>query len=510
MVSPPSIRRSDKLSTWPRNLKEPNQAVLDVYSSQIKALEDVIIRLRRNSNAKLAIFRIPSEILSEIFLHCTGGELTQNSLYVARTFNFIHVCWYWKNVAYETPHLWSTWPGGCIDSWPILHARSKNAPLDIHLRKLPVDRKVLAPILTNPDTFRRLRSFDFRGHASWFEQFLEYFVVLKHENASNLEDLRIDISCMGAMSGYETFERIGHFFSLSFPKLHTLEIINLGINWNSSFPSLSSVVDLTIKNPPNVTRPTMAQLVSFLRRNPRMKSLLLEDGALPQPDDIGVERGFLGLSDLRSLVFNGGLLPIMRLLDHISLPPELQYISISVDATGQTNDTILPRIKPFLRTYYLSEEREERRIDGLRLSLDDLQTTLLTISTTPKALVPEATPSQIPLSPMNLHIQTYQDKRSLSMEVFQFLPLDNLRDLSLESLDFTVEQCKLLFSRVRRVEELCIAGSSGPGAIAALEPPSPPGKDKQTGKDKGKATETPGSSKKQKGKTRGTKGDLQL
>jgi hypothetical protein len=365
------------------------------------------------------------------------------------------------------------------------------------------------PIFNNSDTLRRLRSLNVRGHALWFEQFLEYFgVVLNRGNAPNLQDLQIDISCMGATSGDEIFERISRFFSSSFPKLHTLEITNFSINWNTSFPSLSSIVNMAIQNPPNVTRPKMEQLLSFLRRNPRLKKLTLEDGALPQPDDTGCEGGFLGLPDLRSLRLRGDLLPVMHLLEHLKLPPELQYISIAVNATGFSRDMIVPSIKPFLRSYYLSENREERRIDGLRLSLDDLQTTVLTISTTPKALVSEATLSQIPLPPMNLHIQTYQDKRPLSMEVFRFLPLDNLRDLSLESLEFSVEECKLLFSRVRRVEELCVAAGSGPGAIAALELPSPPGRDTQGGKkDKGKAMETPAISKRQRGKSRGGKGN---
>jgi hypothetical protein len=384
--------------------------------------------------------------------------------------------------------------------------------LDIHLRRRPVDSTALVPILSNPETFRRLRSLDFNGHAAWFDQFLEYIVVHNHENVPNLENLRIDISCMGAMSGYETFEGIGRFFSSSFPKLHTLEIINLGIDWNSSFPSLSSITELTVKNPPNVNCPKLGRLLSLLRSNPRINKLILEDGALPPLEDAGDESGFLRLSDLRNLQLTGGLLPIMHLLEHLDLPPELQYASITVDATGYSNEAILPRITPFLHRYYLFENHEERRIDGLRLVLDDLQTTVLTVATTPNAfVVPEPTLSQIPLSPMNLHIQTYQDKRPLSMELFQFLPLENLRDLSLECLELNVQQCQLLFGRVRRVEELCLAAGSGPGAIAALELPGPPGKDKPTGKDKGKAAETPANSKKQKGKAgRGGKGDLQV
>jgi hypothetical protein len=483
-----------------------------MYSTQIKAFEDMIIRLRRKFNAKLAVFRIPSEILSEIFLFCIGGKLTPNSRYAARTFDFIYVCWYWKMVAYETPHLWSTWPGGCIDAWPILHIRSKNAPLDIHLRNRPIHLGVLEPIFTSFDTFRRLRSIDFKGHASWLEQFLKHFgVVLDHGNTSNLEDLRLNIACMGAMSGYETFERISRFFSLSFPKLHTLEIVNLSINWDTSFPSLSSITNLTIRNPPNVDRPKTEQLLSFLRHNPRLNKLILEDGALPQSDDTGGGRDCLGLPDLRSLELTGDLFPIMRLLEHLRLPPELQYASITANATEFSSDVVGPSIKPFLRSYYLSGDWEERRIDGLRLSLDDLERTVLTISTTPKALVPEATASQIPLSPMNLHIQTLQEKKSLSMEIFQFLPLDNLRDLSLESLEFSAEQSKLLFSRIRRVEELCISGSSGPGAIAALELLSPPSRGKQAGKKaKAKATDTSTNPKRQKGKARSGRGNSQV
>ena len=508
MVTYPSIYRTHRISTRPRNLKEPNQGVLDMYSTQINAFEGMILRLRRKFNAKLAIFRIPSEILSEIFLYCIDGEFTSNSLYTPRTFNFIHVCWYWKVVAYDTPHLWSTWPGGCIDAWPILYARSKSAPLNIHLRKCPTDPTILVPILSDPDTSKRLRSFDFRGHASLFEQFLEYLLAHHQGTFPNLQDLRIDISCTGALTGCEAFRHITRFISSSFPKLNILELINLGINWNTAFPSLSSIVELTIRNPLNVNRPKMDQLVSLLGCNPRMKKLILDDdGALPQPDDTGNKGGFLGLPDLRVLHLNGNLLPTMDLLEHLLLPPELQHISVSVEATGST-EAILPHLKPFLTSYYLSEDREERKIDGLRLAIDELQTSILTIATTPNALsTSEATVSQIPLPPMSLHIQTYQDKRPLSMDVFQFLPLGNLRDLSLESLEFTVQQCRLLFGQVRRLEELCVSGSSGPGGIAALELPIPPSQDKDKEKEAGAPVS---STKRQKGKMKSGKGNLQV
>ena len=469
----------------------------------------MIIRLRRRYNAKLAIFRIPPEILSEIFLFCISGELTPKYRYAAGTFGFIYVCWYWKMVAYETPRLWSTWPGGCADAWPILHLRSKNVPLDIHLRDSPIHSEVLEPVFTSFDTFRRLRSFDFEGYASWLEQFLKHFgVVLGRGNTSNLEELRLNVPFTGT-TGHGAFEHINRFLSLSFPKLHTLEIINIAIDWDTCFPSISPIVDLTIQNPPSANRPNMEQLLSFLRRNPHLKELALEDGALPRSDDTRGGKGYLELPDLRHLELRGDLLPVMRLLEHVKMPPEPQYTSIVVNATGLSSDAILSGIKPFLRSYYLSENREERRIHGLRLCLNDSLETLLTIATTAKPPAPDVKAPQIPFSPMNLRIQTYQDKRPLSMEVLRFLPLDNLRDLSLECLEFTAEQCKLMFSRIQGVEELCISASSGPGAIAALKLPSLPGGDKQSGKRaKGKATETSVSSKRQKGKTKGGKGDL--
>ena len=469
----------------------------------------MIIRLRRRYNAKLTIFRIPPEILSEIFLFCISGGLTPKYRYAAGTYDFIYVCWYWKMVAYETPRLWSTWPGGCTDAWPILHLRSKNVPLDIHIRDFPAHSDGLEPIFTSFDTFRRLRSLDFEGYASWLEQFLKHFgVVLGRGNTSNLEELRLNVPLTGT-PGHGTLERVNRFFSLSFPKLHTLEIINLAIDWDTCFPSPSSIVDLTIQNPPNANRPNTEQLLSFLRRNPRLKELVLEDGALPPPDDTRGGKGCLELPDLRSLALRGDLVPIMRLLECLKLPAELQYTSIAVNAARLTSDGVLSGIKPFLRSYYLPENREERRIHGLRLSLNDSLETQLAIATTPKPFKPEITASEIPLPPMNLRIQTYKDKRLLSMEVIRFLPLDNLRDLSLECLEFTAEQCKQMFDRVRGVEELCISASSGPGAIAALKLPSLSGGAEQSGKRvKGKATETSVSSKRQKGKTKGGKGDL--
>lgn len=410
-------------------------------------------------------------------------------------------------MAYETPQLWSTWPGGCIDSWPILHARSKNAPLDIHLLRRPADPTALVPIFSHPEMLRRLRSLDFDGHASWFDQFLHYFVVHNHENVPNLKNLRINISRMGAISGYESFEHISRFISLSFPKLHTLEIFGLSVDWNTSFPSLSSITELTIINLADTNTPMLSQLFSLLRSNPRIKKLTLEDGALPKSDDSVGRTDCLELSDLRTLRLRGGLIPTVFLLEHLRLPPKLQYASIVIDAEGYSNEAIFPRITPFLHSYYLFEDREERRIDGLRLALDDLETAVLMISTTPNALV-VPTLLRIPLLPMDLRIQTYLDKRSLSMEIFQFLPLNNLRDLSLERLEFTVQQCKMLFDQARRVEELSVTASSGPGAIAALELPSPLSQDKQTGKNKGKAAETPVNPKRQRGKARGGKGDL--
>ena len=332
-------------------------------------------------------------------------------------------------------------------------------------------------------------------------------MVHNHENVPNLESLRIDISSMGVMPDHEPFERISRFFTLSFPKLQTLEIVDLRFNWNSAFLSLSSITELTIRNPLNANHPKMEELLSLLRNNPQINKLTLEDGALPRPGDPRGEGGPLELSGLRSLLLSGGLLPIMRLLENLRLPPELRYAAIAVGTTGYSDEAILQRIKPFLHGYYLSEEREERQIHGLRLCQGDM----LTIATTPNAfLVTEATPSQIADSSMNLHIQSNEDSRPLSMEVFQFLPLDNLRDLSLEYLRFTVQQCKLLFSQVRRVEVLCLAEGSGPGAIAALELPSPPGKDKQTGKDKGRAAGTPANPKKKRGKPKGGKGDWRI
>ena len=408
--------------------------------------------------------------------------------------------------------MWSTWPGGCIDEWSILHVRSKNVPLDIHFRKRPTDFTALIPILSHPETFRRLRSLDFNGHASWLGQFLGLLLVQNHENAPNLETLRINVPWLSATLLHWVPKRISRFFALAFPKLQILEIANLDVDWSSSFPSLSSISELTIKNPRTVNQFKTPGLLSLLRNNPKINRLILEGTMLPHLGDTAGGSDPLKLSDLRNLQLTGGLFSITNLLEHLRLPPELQFASITlVDVTEFPNEALLPQITSLLRSYYLSEDHEERKIGGLRLRLDHLQTAELTIATTPNPfVVPEPTSSQIPPWPMNVHIHTDRDKRSLSIEVFQFLPLDNLCNLSLEHLEFTVQQWKLLFGQVQRVEELHVAGCSAPGAIAALELPSPLEKFWQATRYKGRAAGSPSNSYEQRVNPRGGKGDLQL
>ena len=106
------------------HLTEAEKEALQSIEADIDHHSQLLIGLRRRRNSFVRLNRLPSELLAEIFLYCRGEDwdLPDNSetaKYKAtvpplRWIFVTAVCSHWRQVALQTPRLWSH-----INHWPI-------------------------------------------------------------------------------------------------------------------------------------------------------------------------------------------------------------------------------------------------------------------------------------------------------------------------------------------------------------------------------------------------------
>jgi hypothetical protein len=98
---------------------------VDAVDEEIAGLKALLRARQTRRNALMPINRLPREVLVEVFRYALDGS----SKY--KTLPFILVCTLWREVALESPSLWSDlelWPLPCFN---VFLARAKEAPLTV-------------------------------------------------------------------------------------------------------------------------------------------------------------------------------------------------------------------------------------------------------------------------------------------------------------------------------------------------------------------------------------------
>ena len=126
----PCSPHTPKLIARLNSVDEPRKDVIDSLQKQIDFLSGEVLRLKYAQNTHITIFRMPTELLSEVFLYLVETGLGDGSAdFVAGTFKFLQVCRHWKEVAVASPQLWVWWVAGAARAWRLFESRSKGAPL---------------------------------------------------------------------------------------------------------------------------------------------------------------------------------------------------------------------------------------------------------------------------------------------------------------------------------------------------------------------------------------------
>ncbi|KAG8790477.1 hypothetical protein FRC12_011800 [Ceratobasidium sp. 428] len=128
-------------ANWPckRTLLEDLFATIDSELESLVEEEDILCGARvslaaaRNRFFTLApVNTLPPEILSKIFLHSKGLRCVCDE----RRFQIAGVCTYWRQIATNTPDLWThvdIVPGSFVNLTKLLLERTKDVPIYLHL-----------------------------------------------------------------------------------------------------------------------------------------------------------------------------------------------------------------------------------------------------------------------------------------------------------------------------------------------------------------------------------------
>lgn len=245
------------------HLREALNSLDTQMASLLSQRQELESNLEQAVRSQSPIYRLPSELLSSIFVTgvCQSGD--QDSLLVS---SLMLVCRYWRDVVIDSPELWATI---CISPHDSLQkarrrlARSKSVPLDITVNFTPrADNTsgVMENIIRAMDMLRpalwRTRSFRLsvpnrpQAHAA---------LLRCKEDAPLLETLSICIfhsmqedhyssPCIPLFNGYTPRLRSCSFTSFNFGWdrriVSGLRVLQLGGYWNGFSPSVDKLLEM--------------------------------------------------------------------------------------------------------------------------------------------------------------------------------------------------------------------------------------------------------------------------
>ena len=111
-------------------LDGPRKDAINAFQKQIDIHFEEINKLDSSQNSRVPVSDLPIELLLDVFLWFAEPGLQNGDLGFAEgTFMFRQVCRHWNEVAVGFPQLWARWASRAVNSWPLLEACSKDAPI---------------------------------------------------------------------------------------------------------------------------------------------------------------------------------------------------------------------------------------------------------------------------------------------------------------------------------------------------------------------------------------------
>ncbi|KAG6331362.1 hypothetical protein ID866_7729 [Astraeus odoratus] len=267
-----------KADTTISGLREALDSLDTQMASLLSQRQELESRLEQAVRSQSPIFRLPEELLSLIFVTgvCNSGD--EDPLLVS---SLLLVCRYWRDVAVNTPELWSTICVGPHDSLEKTRrrlVRSKSVPLDVAINFSPrVDNPsavtenivramdLLQPALWRTRSFRLSVPNRPQAHAALLRcredaTFLETLSICVHHS---MQDDHHTSPCLPLFNGYTPRLKSCSFTSFNFGWdrriLSGLSTLHLGGYWNGFSPSADTLLDI-LRGCPNLHELTLRNM----------------------------------------------------------------------------------------------------------------------------------------------------------------------------------------------------------------------------------------------------------
>lgn len=325
-----------------------------------KRISEIERECTQNSSSETSK-RIPPEVLGYIFTLTIARDQDHSSLYSETYFEglkrgsygYLFVSHYWREVAFNTPELWSFW-GNTVEDWDRLHHHAGAAPVDLVLDGYEDGQEELsAPLqekLRDRITQDKIQRIHLRGEDS---NFLGSILFNLTPNGEGAQEKRIEsfIFCTKTIP-----KELPNFFARSrLPFLRRLQISGaLPIPlWDHLESQTTRLTVLSLQITWTKFPLTTSQLVQILVANPNLQDLSLS-GVLPDRVE-NVQLNRVPLGHLKTIDLGGNLGPIFQLLERLELPAALNLMNLNVE--GPTSAEINSVLVPYLQDHFRRDVR---------------------------------------------------------------------------------------------------------------------------------------------------------
>ncbi|KAK7051255.1 hypothetical protein VNI00_004755 [Paramarasmius palmivorus] len=330
----------------------------------------------------IPINRLPNELLSAIFMYQTGPFSPVLNLRVDGSTQIgwialTHVCRHWRNVALDTPGLWTS-PDFSHPALGLeMLKRSKEAPLTINY----------LPFLTQkgwPVVIQALTHISHIANLKLFEKpaFLSVAIAILTQPAPELRKLHFASPSLPTEDGTSGIIFLPRAFLANHaPRLTHLEFDNCHIPWDSTlFWNISSLTCLAIRlgGEALYIRPTHRELLDILTKMPCLTKLELEGAAVPSRQSEQPHAMIpVNIPNLRVLCFGGSTIPdCLALLERTAVPDtaivEFQWCKFEASSRSEMVEE-LRQFAPALKKILDGSGAEKYSITSLELGIDGME-----------------------------------------------------------------------------------------------------------------------------------------
>ncbi|KAF9481457.1 hypothetical protein BDN70DRAFT_830959 [Pholiota conissans] len=317
-----------------------------------------ILALKSQYNDFAYVSRLSPDILYTIFSLAqrdNAGAILPYSFWTQIT----HVNRRWRDIAVNSPCLWSELHFGNIQWLHEALKRSKDADLDISiLRSSFRQQSAIKEAVKHKLRFRSLHIYD--TMSAW-----NVFI----DSCPRLESFSVETDHIGGMSSFAMNETMNNWgpitttqdFLRNAQRLRSLRLINLNIRWKSSSYFHRTLTRLTIEDLPLHSKPTVAHFVLAMKEMPELEFLHLTN-AFPVADRTSFQLpDSIHFSRLRKLLIVSSVpSDLETFFKLITFPPNAMVKVRCISINSSLSSTDISRIISAFGTSYSLNPSEIR------------------------------------------------------------------------------------------------------------------------------------------------------